>query len=204
MPASSVAASWTRIDAWLDANAPQVMATLQPGASDEQLADCESKIGQPLPADVKESFRIHDGQVDDTEYGVMDVPAAGLMPFVGRSYLGEPSYELLPLERLVKDWKMLSGINFGGRKGEPDPGIRDEWYHPGWLPISTNGGGDYFCVDVAPTALGTVGQVITTNHDNRKRRLVAPSFTAYLEQLADGLENGAIYLEEDGSSFICK
>jgi cell wall assembly regulator SMI1 len=204
VPDASVCASWNRIDAWLEAHAPQVKGTLQPGVTDQQLAVCESKIGQSLPTDLKESFRIHDGQVDETEHGVMDVPPAGLMPFVGQSYLGEPSYELLPLARVVQDWEMLTGIDFGGRKSEPDLAIRNEWYHTGWIPIATNGGGDYFCIDLAPTANGTVGQVITITHDNPKRKLVAISFAAYLEQLAAGLEGGLIFLEEDGSSFVCK
>ncbi|HEY9877863.1 MAG TPA: SMI1/KNR4 family protein, partial [Leptolyngbyaceae cyanobacterium] len=76
---------WARIDAWLMANAPGVLQTLKPGASDAQIKAFEQVVGVQLPEDVKASFRIHNGQ-SDYEYGLID----------GR--------ELLSLDRIQDEW----------------------------------------------------------------------------------------------------
>src|SRR5689334_19237840 len=57
-----VAESWRRIEAWLDEHLPGAKATLRPGVSEADLAHFEGAIGRLLPADVRESWLIHDGQ----------------------------------------------------------------------------------------------------------------------------------------------
>jgi cell wall assembly regulator SMI1 len=56
---------WKRIHTWLDANAPKGYGQLRPGTSVESISAAEDAIGQELPADVKASYLIHDGQVDE-------------------------------------------------------------------------------------------------------------------------------------------
>jgi cell wall assembly regulator SMI1 len=55
-------AVWKRIHAWLDANAPAGYGHLRPGTSAEAIRAAEKSMGLKLPADVKASYRIHDGQ----------------------------------------------------------------------------------------------------------------------------------------------
>src|SRR5437764_14848538 len=57
---------WMRIDAWLAAHAPQVLVTLQPGASEDAISDTEAYLGVVLPRHVKDSYRIHDGQLSES------------------------------------------------------------------------------------------------------------------------------------------
>jgi hypothetical protein len=56
-----VAESWRRIEKWLSGHCPEVLASLLPGASDEEIAAFEEAIGRELPEDVRESCRIRDG-----------------------------------------------------------------------------------------------------------------------------------------------
>jgi cell wall assembly regulator SMI1 len=56
---------WKRIHAWLDANAPQGYGQLRPGASAESISEAEEAMGQKLPADLKASYLVHDGQFDE-------------------------------------------------------------------------------------------------------------------------------------------
>jgi hypothetical protein len=56
-----VAESWRRIEAWMSRHCPEVVVSLLPGASERDIARFEEAIGRPLPEDVKESYRIHDG-----------------------------------------------------------------------------------------------------------------------------------------------
>lgn len=51
MTAPSVVESWDRIHKWLEVNAPKILASLNPGASDEEIAAAERSIGDPMPPD---------------------------------------------------------------------------------------------------------------------------------------------------------
>ena len=100
----------------------------------------------------------------------------------------EDGYRLLPLKEILAEWKRWKKLTdmgeFKNMKSGPDKGIRDDWWNPGWVPFADNGMGDLFCVDLAPTPAGTAGQVITMNHETSKRELLAPSFAAWLADLA--------------------
>lgn len=80
-------AVWKRIHVWLDANAPAGYGNLRPGASAEAIQAAETAMGQKLPADVKASYRIHDGQGDEP----------GL--------IGGEGWCLMTLQDLVKFWR---------------------------------------------------------------------------------------------------
>lgn len=77
---------WQRIQTWLDENAPAGYGSLRAGASAERVRAAEKAIGLKLPADVKVSYRIHDGQ--DTEPGLV----------------GGEGWRLLSLKEIVEVW----------------------------------------------------------------------------------------------------
>jgi len=54
---------WARIDDWLRGNVPELLTTLQPGATEAQIRDLEEHLSIQLPEDVKASHRIHYGQL---------------------------------------------------------------------------------------------------------------------------------------------
>ncbi len=54
--------AWARIERWLAESAPEVLDSLQPGATDEQISNTEAALGVTFPEDVRASYRIHDGQ----------------------------------------------------------------------------------------------------------------------------------------------
>eukprot|EP00775_Hariotina_reticulata_P004185 gene4185-4433_t len=55
-------AAWNSIKAWLAEHSPQILETLNPGATAEQLAEAEEQLGHPLPAAMRCIYRIHNGQ----------------------------------------------------------------------------------------------------------------------------------------------
>src|SRR4051794_5295392 len=55
---------WGRIEAWLDAHVPGGADILAPGATSEEITDAERFLGVSFPEDVRDSFRLHDGQSD--------------------------------------------------------------------------------------------------------------------------------------------
>lgn len=88
--ASRMKAIWKRIHAWLDANASKGYGHLRPGASAEAVQTAEKAMGLKLPADVKASYRIHDGQGNEP----------GL--------IGGEGWCLMTLQEMVKSWRKWS------------------------------------------------------------------------------------------------
>ena len=139
-------------------------------ATGEQIAALAAVVGSVLPDDVVASYRVHNGQTRGTVTG----------PF-----------GLLSTGEAANEWEMWKGLadggEFRGREATPDDGVRSDWWHPGWVPVLSDGGGDSVCVDLAPTDSGTAGQVIVMRHDAAERRVVAKSWADYLGRLAAGV-----------------
>lgn len=178
----TVQESWTRIETWLGTNAPDVLAALNPGASDKSIAEAEEAIGVTFPDDVKASYAMHDGQEPD---------GLTLMP----------NGEFLSLERMREEWdiwkELLDAGDFEGNESSPAKGVKNDWWNPAWIPITSDGAGNHDCLDLDPAKGGNVGQVITMYHDEDTREIEAPSFAEWLEVLANGLENGDYVLSKE-------
>ena len=175
-------ATWDRIESRLRVGAPQVLASLQPGATDEQIAETEKLLGVVFPEPVRESYRIHDGQAPHTRHGLID------------------GWEFLSLDRMEEDWGVWMGLldadDLAGRETETQAGVRPGWWNPGWIPLIYGGTGDTHCLDLDPAPGGDLGQIITMWHDSPERQIIAPSFAAWLGQLANALEAGRNFLDD--------
>jgi cell wall assembly regulator SMI1 len=180
----TVADGWKKIDAWLQANNPGLKKTLNNPASDKQIAELEKVVGVKLPADFTQSLRIHDGQM----YSEGDL--------IPPTEEGASGYFLMASGDIAEEWqnrkKLRDSGEFADKESGPDPGIKDAWWHPGWIPFASNGGGDSLCLDLAPTKVGKAGQVITMNHESARRELLAPSFAEWLAALAEAIEGGEL------------
>ena len=175
---------WKRLELALKRFAPDVKKSLNRPATNAKLAGLESRLGLQLPAEVRASYLLHDGQKAEH---------AGLLP-EGFADL-EDEYRLLPLVEILSEWepwKELSVIGeFAGNTATPDAGVRADWWNLGWVPIASNGGGDSVCIDLAPDADGTLGQVILMSHESSDRLLLARSLGELLADLAHYYEQRA-------------
>jgi cell wall assembly regulator SMI1 len=189
--AVSVADCWKRIEAWLSVNNAELHEALNPPANNTELAQLEKVLGTRLTDDFKESWRIHNGN-GDTE-GSLIPPLDAPDDVYGNSTTPGGCY-LMPCTEIVQEWQNWKGFvdigEFANQVSRPDKGIQNAWWHLGWIPFASNGGGDSICLDLAPTHEGTVGQVITMNHETSERELLAPSFAQWLARLADLIEDG--------------
>lgn len=133
---------WNRLESWLGTNAPQVLKTLQSGATVAQIKQAEDFLSVDFPEDFKASYRIHNGQVN----------------FKNRLLNGR---ELLSLEHIQDEWKvwkeLLDSGNFEGISSEPEGAIRDDYWNEKWIPITYNGSWNHDCLDLNPAAGGTFG-----------------------------------------------
>ena len=121
-----------------------------------------------LPDDFKASYRIHDGS--------------------GREQLtpdewSDRCYHLLSLEEIKQKWQFMQNSAKDTEQVIADDGIRAHWWHLSWIPFMYNFSCDLLCIDMAPTASGTPGQVIEYLHDSVHREKIADSFAEFLDQL---------------------
>jgi len=188
-PAKTVDEAWDRIEAWLKANAKS-WKPLRRGATDAQIARAEKGLGLRFPADVRESYRRHDGTDE------------GFFP----DHSGDDvSWELLPLDRMVADAKMMRGLLDGGdfedQKPKAGKGVRPVAWHSDWIPFAGNGGGDNWCIDLAPAAGGVAGQVIYSSHEMEPRKVLGKSFQKWLSAFVVVLEDDD-YRYEEGEGLV--
>lgn len=171
---------WRRVEAWLSAHAKRIHASLGPPAGDERIATAERLLGVSFPADFRESLRIHDGQSAE-------------VPFMA-------SWVLLSCRDIVEQWRiwkdLLDGGHFAKNVARPSGPVRAEWWNPGWIPVTHDGGGDHHCLDLAPAPGGRAGQIVTLWHDSGDRKVLASGFGAWLGAFADDLEAGKYSYEE--------
>jgi cell wall assembly regulator SMI1 len=115
--------------------------------------------------------------------------------------------EFLSLERIRDEWQvwkdLLDSGDFEGSASEPTgPGIKTDWWSPGWIPLTYDGSGNHDCLDLDPAPGGTAGQIIEFWHDDAERRILAPGFRDWLEQLAGGLEAGEYVLSDEYGGLV--
>jgi cell wall assembly regulator SMI1 len=170
---------WDRIHVWLAAKAPEVAAGLRPGAGVRQIRAAEKAMDVVLPDDVREAYRIHDGEGPD-----------GTAPSPGLLY----GWRWMPLKEVAGHWRLMKELldqgTFAGVSSDPRGPIRSDWWHPKWVPLAEGGGGGLRCVDLAPRSRGKVGQVIGWWNDCGAGAVLAKSFAGWLAGFADELEDG--------------
>ncbi|WP_088702689.1 SMI1/KNR4 family protein [Rhizobium sp. R693] len=173
-------ADMKRIDTWLAAHAPpRFLPIYREPASLEQITQAEREIGVQFHPDLH-----------------------ALLSFTNGATSSSPSlagaFGLMTLDEMVSAYKFLLEEFPGGKNLEnpnhapidADVGVRPVWWWPKWIPFMENGGGDYLCVDMDPTAGGNLGQIVIYYHDEAFRRRDAQSIGEMFARIADGLETG--------------
>ena len=181
--------AWTKIENWLTEHFPSMLETLNEGATQQDFDKLQTILGKILPTDVIEFYSIHNGQT-----------FTHLCLFNGD--------RLLSIEEIIKEWEtwssVLPTINanlieiFGIPVGSsPEVGIKDDWWNPCWIPITSDGTGDNYCMDLDPTKEGSSGQIIRMTHDMPERELIANSLRKWIDNYVNDLINGAYEISID-------
>jgi cell wall assembly regulator SMI1 len=179
-----VEVAWQRVVRWMSKNAPEALTRLKAPVTEAALADAERQLQVQLPEEYRWWLARHDGS---EEYG----PAPE---------------QLLPLEEVLRIWELHEQLArdgvFAGAPVAADPAVRSTWWNPRWIPFTGDGAGNHWCLDLDPANGGRIGQVVGFWHDHKERAVEAPSFGAWLAQLADDLETGAVVATEDQGRFF--
>lgn len=183
---TKLAEDWERIARWYAKNGVRGFQ-LAPGATPQQLADAERELGMPLPEDVRASWALHNGGLTDSTWVLT-------------------SGDLLPLERIVSQWKRScqwqrdEGYGLGERFAPRDIAgpIKPVYWSPKRLAVTDNSG-DSLTIDLDPPADGVLGQVLDFDHELGPTVVVAKSWSSFLAKWADDLEAGRyVYFPHEG------
>jgi cell wall assembly regulator SMI1 len=163
-------------------NAPELLDTLNPGATEDDFKELEELIKREIPHDFKLFYSIHNGQHVE-EKGLINAD------------------ELMSIEGICSVWKtwnelLEEGINV---KSTPDKGVKDNWWNPFWIPVTYDGSGNNICMDLDPAEGGLSGQMIAMWHDSDHRNIVSHSFEEWISAYVMSMEKGShVYAPEWG------
>ena len=178
---------WKTIETWLQSNAPDVLAGLNPPASQQQISDAEAALGITFPADCIATFRIHNGQSSDSPW-LFD------------------AWEFLSLERILDEWRvwkdLLDGGDFKDSRSDSTGATVEDWWCPLWIPLTYDGAGNHDSLDLNPGPKGRKGQIIKMWHDESERPLVATSYAEWIAGLASDMERGLCRFSEEYNGVI--
>ena len=156
-----------RLDAWLQQNRPEYYASLNPGASDEEIAELETSLGWNLPEDFVKFYKWRNG-INEL------VPGWVWMSLIHISEIRAWHLEYMKNESFSKNQR----------------------WHPDFVPFLENGAGDYYCLDRCGVWNGQIYQIILSVHDDRSQ-IEAPNFNSWLEVIVQCHESGAWIREQD-------
>src|SRR5215467_7017510 len=159
---------WLGIERVLQEHAPQAAATLAPPATGEEIANLEAALGLSLPADLRLSLQIHNGQHDPT-----------------RCHAFTDEGILLGTHDIADRWKMVTAIDKSER-GKEAPG-QGPWWKTTCIPF-TDAEGNMLCVDMDKSLGDRIGEVVRHVHDSEIERGLGASFTQWLSSVAERLE----------------
>jgi cell wall assembly regulator SMI1 len=185
---------WDRFESMLSVHAPQLLATLEPPASEAQIAEAEAAMGVRLPDEVRHAYLRHDG----TLHGDLDEPSSLFVPFNWWACLDD----------VVDNWRMKVEVSNSLRaKGDPgdlfptyaswweDLKVCPVWWNQKWIPIGLSGTATSAYIDLDPAPKGTVGQLILDG-GMQEARWIANGFNHYLELLIDRVERGLLIFRD--------
>lgn len=157
------------IENWLKENRPEVLPTLNKAASEKEISDFESHFGIKIPEDMKIFYKKYNGQ-DCSE--------------VFNSAIIEPGTDgLMSLEDIKKCYNELKKFNklypIDIDENNVDEKIKPVYQNDKWLPLISEGNGDYFFLDLDPQEKGNLGQIIHHKHEGPKIEIMASDFKSW-------------------------
>lgn len=146
------------------------------GATEEEIAAAEARLGVRLPEELKVLYRVTRARWEDwgndydTAVGVFDAVRCELSS-VDELYAAEAS---------TRHWSW----QFAAKEAvdtRPDDSVQGVVGSPGWIVFGENGGGDRLAVDLTPGPCGHTGQIVLIGHEESAgAELLADSLTDWV------------------------
>lgn len=180
---------WERFEAMLLVQAPSLLATFRPPATEAQIAEAESAMGVQFPAEIRCAYLRHDGSNhrDGTQEGLF------FPPFNWWACIAD----------MLRDWQMKVELrNDAIREFDEsffpvadaswdELRIAPVWWNEKWIPIGLSGTSTSVYFDLDPAPKGTRGQLFLDD-GMQEAFWCSNALIHYLEQLIALVENGKL------------
>lgn len=225
-PAPPVEHSWKRIDRWAEENYPELFDQLCEGCTNNDLIEVEHQLDCSLPQDLRDSLMVHDGQERGGNptgiiFSSMLLDCEEMVQEwdqwrkVNQQYLLETAVTkpAVPSKAFGGSSEASSSRSAPGSPGSqrsswrqdlqarqdsvPAGAVQRAYAHPAWIPLVRDWGGNNLAVDLAPGPTGIWGQIILFGRDYDTKYVVARSWASFLAILADDLNSGKWFVDED-------
>lgn len=159
---------WIRIMARLRELGCLEAMDLQPGASLNEIEALEGHLGVRFPRSVRDFIGVHNGQ---NGFGLL---------------FGHEFLSIKGIQQQWDNWRSLDESSMNQdcaefQSSDPAGFIKPLYCNKGWIPLTHDGGGNHFGLDLDPDRLGTSGQIIAFGRDEDTKRLLATSFESFVE-----------------------
>lgn len=215
-PLPSVDVIWEKLEAWMDREYPELADNLEEPATAADLNEIENDLKTHLPLEVRQSYQIHDGQLGLVgETGVvMGLTLLGLDGIMEEFTVWQKVIERIALhhhsltniQAKTRQQQLnpnLRPVDFISRQGSVPRGYVQEVYaHSLWIPLCKDHAGNNVAVDLAPGPLGRWGQIIVYGRDFDTKYVVASTWSEFLFNYCEDLEEGNFYVDELDEDFL--
>ena len=181
---------------WFGSNAPNCLAHLCSGASDEDITAVEKQTGLIIPDDYMQFLRLHDGE-DGTSWNAILGEGNQLLScesIINQFKMNERNAKFYdPMEETIEFWKKT--IDEDGWL--IDGPVKPLNICPNWLPLTCMNGDVYRYFDYDPAPGGIAGQIIEIDPECLKYEVIANTFSELLENHVADLKSGVYKVDED-------
>lgn len=171
---------WAELEAFWRAQAPEEIARIASAASDADVEALEREIGARLPDEYRVLLRLRSANAKIDGYEILPV----------KSVLSVRS----SMNDLVARGTFENAEVVYGEGGE----FRLTWWHPGWLPIAQDSGGNLIAMDLDPAEKGKRGQLIAWETVEGPALERQRDLLRWLVHYRDDLRAGKLEVEESG------
>lgn len=218
-PLPSIDSLWDRIEKWLEEEYPELEDSLNDGASTADLNEFERDLAiGPLPVEVRQFFKIHDGQFRGGKptgiimgLTLLDIESimeeyavwAKVAERIEKQVVAVNQQRKLPEESTSASFsnneKQLNNF-LAHQKSVPINAVQSYYIHRGWVPLVKDPCGNLIGLDLAPGPAGLRGQIILYGRDFDTKIVVATSLQEFLFQFITDLELGNYEIDQSESN----
>ena len=151
-----------RLETQLALQFPNILPTLNPPATEEQIVSFETAVKQNLPEDIKAAYRWHNG--------CRRLPGEISGPMPNEAYFLINKGRWLSLDEMLEQWHLQNEIAIGDdyfftQEDDPDAWsqlVIRPWCWPlaVWLPLAQEYHDAHIYIDLLPGPKGRVGQLV--------------------------------------------
>ncbi|WP_028551632.1 leucine-rich repeat domain-containing protein [Paenibacillus sp. UNC451MF] len=171
----------------LQGDLPQLAASLNPPAAEEELRKAEAALGFNLPSELREFYQIHNGEKEG---------GPGL-------FFGLP---FLSLDDMLAECRIWSGLEDDVMEVEhysvPAGWIMEQYINRYWLSISKDWGGNNIGIDLDPADKGRAGQIINFGRDEEVKYVIALGVSQLLHFIRDTAKEGNYSVNQEDEEYI--